>query len=175
MVFEFFDDRILLVTDHIPLKDVPRFVTASHILSKVQTTLNGYSSLNTQIQEVVFAGINPHAGEKGLLGNEDSVVKLATREIKNMFPSVHFTGPYSADALHFYKRNNCEQLFVYMYHDQGLPKFKNEYGNMGIHFSFGLPFLRMSVDHGTAFDLYKKNCARYMGMYNLLNRALECL
>ena len=175
MVFELLNDRMMLITDHIPLKDVTATINSSIIISKVQTVLDGYSSLNINIQEVIFAGINPHAGEKGLLGNEETVIEHSISKLAKIFPNTHFKGPYSADTLHFHRKNNCEQIFVYMYHDQGLPKFKNEYGTLGVHLSFGLPFLRMSVDHGTAFDLYKKNCAHYMGMYNVLNRALECL
>ena len=173
MVFESLDDRILLITDHIPLKDVPHAIDVPLIVSKVKTTLNGYASLKTPIKEVVFSGVNPHAGEKGLLGSEDSTITDAIKKLKRELPHIPFSGPFSADALHFFKKP--DQLFVYMYHDQGLPKFKSEHGTMGIHLTFGLPFLRMSVDHGTAFNLYKKDCADYMGMYNLLNRAVACL
>ena len=173
MVFESLDERILLITDHIPLKDVSDTIDAPLIVSKVTTTLKGYASLKTLIKEVIFSGINPHAGEEGLLGSEDATINHAIKELKAQFPHISFLGPFSADALHFFKRPN--QLFVYMYHDQALPKFKSEHGTIGTHLTFGLPFLRMSVDHGTAFNLYKKNQANYMGMYNLLNRAIACL
>ena len=175
MVFESLDERILLITDHIPLKKVTNTIDASVIISKVRTTLETYVSLKIHIMEVIFSGINPHAGEKGLLGDEDPVITHAIKELEKQFPSIHFIGPLSADTLHFHKKHHLKQLFVYMYHDQGLPKFKSEHGMLGLHLTFGLPFLRMSVDHGTAFDLYKKDRAHYIGMYHLLNRALECL
>ena len=175
MVFESLNEKILLVTDHIPLKEVPDTVNTSLIVSKVKTTLNGYLSLKTPLKEVIFSGLNPHAGEKGLLGNEDSKIDRAIEELKKHYPHILFLGPFSADTLHFFKKNTSEQLFVYMYHDQGLTKFKSEHGTIGTHFTFGLPFLRMSVDHGTAFDLYKKDQANYLGMYYLLNRAIKCL
>ena len=174
MVFESLNDRILLVTDHIPLKQVTTVVDTSLITAKVQTTLEGYDLIKISIQEVIFSGLNPHAGEKGLLGREDSVVTCAVGELEKLFPHIRFRGPYSADTLHYFKKNSSERLFVYMYHDQGLPRFKSEYGTIGVHFTFGLPFLRMSVDHGTAFNLYKKDRADYMGMYYLLKWALEC-
>ena len=167
MVFEFSGEQILLITDHIPLRDVPRTIDPSLIVSKVKTTLNGYVSLDMPVDEVLFAGINPHAGEGGLLGKEDNVVTQAAKKLQKEFPRIHFSDPISADALHFHKKDHSNQLFVYMYHDQGLPKFKNEHGTLGVHLTFGLPFLRMSVDHGTAFNLYKKDCANYIGMYHL--------
>ena len=175
MVFESGDDRILLITDHIPLKEVSSVIDTPLILSKVKTTLEGYAALNTHIEEVIFSGLNPHAGEQGLLGDEDSLIDHAINQLEKPFPHIRFSGPHSADALHFHKNSHSKQLFVYMYHDQGLPRFKSENSTIGIHFTFGLPFLRMSVDHGTAFNLYKKDRANYMGMYHLLNRALECL
>ena len=174
MVFESLGERILLITDHIPLGEVPDTVEAPLIISKTGTALEGYASLGIHIGEVVLSGINPHAGEGGLLGKEDPVVSQAVKELEKRFPGIRFAGPVSADALHFHKKSRPEQLFVYMYHDQGLPGFKSRHGTLGIHLTLGLPFLRMSVDHGTAFNLYKKDCANYMGMYHLLNRALEC-
>ena len=174
MVFEFLDDRMLLITDHIPLGEIPRTVDAPLIVSKTKITLKGYASMGVHIKEVFFSGINPHAGEGGLLGKEDPVVAQSANKLEKEFPHIRFSGPLSADSLHFHKKSHLDQLFVYMYHDQGLPKFKSEHGTLGIHLTFGLPFLRMSVDHGTAFGLYKKDCADYMGMYHLLNRALEC-
>ena len=175
MVFESLNERILLITDHVPLKEVPNSIDVPLIVSKVQTTLKGYASLKIPIQEVIFSGINPHAGENGILGSEDSVVTHAIQKLGIQFPNINFSGPCSADVLHFFKKIHSVQLFVYMYHDQGLPKFKNEHGTIGIHITFGLPFLRVSVDHGTAFNLYKKDQANYMGMYYLLNRVLKCL
>ena len=175
MVFESLGERVLLVTDHIPLGEVPHAIDTPLIVSKVKTAIEGYASLNVPIGEVLLSGINPHAGEGGLLGEEDSVVMRSGEELRKQFPHIHFSQPLPADTLHFHKKSHPGQLLVYMYHDQGLPKFKSEHGTLGVHLTLGLPFLRMSVDHGTAFSLYKKDCANYMGMYHLLSRAIECL
>jgi 4-hydroxythreonine-4-phosphate dehydrogenase len=167
------DEKILLITDHLALKDVAQSLSFELIVSKTQHTLKGYERYFGPIQEVIFAGLNPHAGENGLLGDEEIVIKKAIKYLKERFCKIQFQGPFSGDILHTYKKNTTSQLFVYMYHDQGLTSFKARNKMTGINLTFGLPFLRMSVDHGTAFDLYGKNQANYLGKMFLLHEALK--
>ena len=173
MAFESPTEKILLITDHIPLREVPDAINSEMIISKVKTTLNGHARLQMPIEEVFFAGINPHAGENGLLGDEEVSIVQAMATLKGLFPQVSFQGPFSGDTLHRYKNRNSVGLLVYMYHDQGLVRFKAENGTLGINITFGLPFLRLSVDHGTAFELYKKDCADYTGMHYVITWALK--
>lgn len=172
MLFMAPDDLTLLVTDHIPLEKVSRTLTTDLIFSKVANCLKGMNKYFKLPQEVIFAGINPHCGENGLLGTEDQVIVPAITRLSKSFPKCKFLGPYSADTLHFHKRD-VSQLKVYMYHDQGLPLFKALHGTIGLNISLGLPFLRMSVDHGTAFDLYGKNVADASGALFLITSALK--
>ena len=167
------EEKILLVTDHLPLKEVTDSLTCDLIYFKVANSILGYEQFFSAIDEIIIAGINPHAGENGLIGHGEDKINMAIKRLNETFPKKNFKGPLSGDALHFEKNPEKSQLFVYMYHDQGLTTFKAKNGLIGINLTFGLPFLRLSVDHGTAFDLYGKNAANYMGQYYLLNQALK--
>ncbi len=170
MVFKAYEDATLLITDHIPLAKVSSSITSAQIIEKVTKTMNGFNKYFYPLSEVIFAGINPHCGEGGLLGNEDHVVDDA---IKSLNSVVNTVGPVSGDTLHFYTGNKEKQLKVYMFHDQGLPLFKDKYRTIGLNITLGLPFLRMSVDHGTAFNLYGKGVADFSGCYYMLKEAIK--
>lgn len=175
IAMSFYTDRekTLLITDHVPLSKVCQEISAQLIFDKVEMALQSYQSLGEPIEEVYFAGINPHAGEQGLLGSEEERVRSAKNRLEKLFPEVLFTGPLAGDSMHIHHGPMSSQLMVYMYHDQALTKFKSENGFLGLNMTLGLPFLRISVDHGTAFDLYSKDCSNYMGMYYALNKAIE--
>ncbi len=173
MTFKADQETLFLVTDHIPLKDVTTTLTKDYIKKKLALVLNEHRKHYFSFEEVLVAGINPHAGEGGLLGDEDQNIVLALEDLKSEFSDIKFIGPLSGDTLHFHKKKNVKQLLVYMFHDQGLPVFKSHYGLKGINLTLGLPFLRMSVDHGTAFDLYGKNQASAEGCLYVLKHALS--
>lgn len=167
MLFYSSDLKVLLITDHLAIKEVPKKITANMISKKVKTTIEGYEYYFEKIHEIIFSGINPHAGENGLLGKEDDKVAKAVLKLKNSYKNKKIIGPFAGDSLLTKQKPKNVQLFVYMFHDQGLSAFKalNQY--YGINISFGLPYLRLSVDHGTAFELFGKNCANYMSLYYL--------
>ena len=169
MVFKAYEDTTLLITDHIPLVEVSKSITTEKIKEKIEITLNGLNKYFNSISEVIVAGINPHCGEGGLLGTEDEVIQPAIDQIK----SINVKGPFSGDTLHFYNDLSKSQLKVYMFHDQGLPQFKDKYRTIGLNITLGLPFLRMSVDHGTAFDLYGKGTADFSGCFYMLKEAIK--
>lgn len=172
MTFKGLAQNILLITDHIPLKKVCDVITSELIEKKIQITLDNFKKYFYQFDEVIFAGINPHAGENGILGSEEKYIKIAITNLTKSYGSI-FKGPYSGDTLHHYHDAEKKQLFVYMFHDQGLAQFKSQYGLIGLNITLGLPYLRLSVDHGTAFELYGKNKANISGMIFLLKQALE--
>lgn len=174
MTFKGLGENVLLITDHIPLKDVPQIITADLIEKKVRLTMDHFSKYFYAFDDIVFSGINPHAGENGILGNEEKTIHTAIHELQKSYGSI-FRGPYSGDTLHHHHNQNKKQLFVYMYHDQGLAPFKSQFGLIGLNITLGLPFLRLSVDHGTAFDLYGKNKANISGMLFLLKQAFEVI
>lgn len=166
--------KILLLTDHLSLKNVSSHLTSKMAGQRVATTLKALKEYFSMPSHVYFSGINPHAGEGGLLGKEDRKIEKAITLLRSQFKKTTFLGPFSADSLHVYfSSENLEQnLFVYAYHDQALAMFKQKSRTLGANITFGLPFLRLSVDHGTAFNLYGKNCADYMGCYYNMNLCL---
>ncbi|WP_417337045.1 PdxA family dehydrogenase [Halobacteriovorax marinus] len=170
MVFKAYEDSTLLITDHIPLKDVPGKISTDLLKSKINTTIHGFKKYFFPLEEVLLAGVNPHCGEGGLLGDEDKSIfeysKIENKEVK-------ISGPYSGDTLHFHRNPSKKQIKVYMFHDQGLPQFKDKFRTIGLNITLGLPFLRMSVDHGTAFELYSKNKADFSGCYYMLKEAIK--
>ncbi|WP_372655468.1 4-hydroxythreonine-4-phosphate dehydrogenase PdxA [Halobacteriovorax sp.] len=170
MVFKAYEDATLLITDHIPLSKVAESIKAKQINEKVITTLNGFNKYFYPLTEVILSGINPHCGEGGLLGHEDHVINDALEALKH---TIKVIGPVSGDTLHFYSNSGEKQLKVYMFHDQGLPVFKDKYRTIGLNITLGLPFLRMSVDHGTAFNIYGKGIADFSGCYYMLKEAIK--
>ena len=174
MTFKGLNQNVLLITDHIALKDVSVIINKELITKKISLTLDNFKKYFFAFDEVVFSGINPHVGEKGILGSEDFCINEAIEELEIKYGKI-FKGPFSGDVLHIYKKSYIKQLFVYMYHDQGLAQFKSHYGLIGLNITLGLPFLRLSVDHGTAFDLYGKNKANISGMLYLFQQAFEVI
>ncbi len=173
MVFKSPGENILLISDHLPLKEVPKAINESVIVNKITFAIKNFPKYFNSFEEVLISGLNPHAGEGGLLGSEEKLIKKAIYKLKNTFKKINFIGPLSGDSLHFHQNGALNILKVYMYHDQGLVSFKERNGLIGLNVTLGLPFLRMSVDHGTAFELYGKNKANCLGCYYLLIKALE--
>lgn len=150
--------RVALVTEHVPVKSIAQHITKDNILSKVNLL---HQSLRRDFgidkPKIAVLGLNPHAGDEGLVGNEEEqIIKPAIKEAKQTMLAF---GPYSADA--FFARRSYLQFdaVLAMYHDQGLIPFKTIAVGEGVNFTAGLPFVRTSPDHGTAFDIAGKNKA----------------
>lgn len=154
------DSNFLLLTDHIPLDQVYKQLKEQNLVEKIKTCIKGFPKDRT-INRIYLAGINPHAGEDGVISDQDQLVFDLSKSL-NMEATV-----YSGDTMHF-QREDKNQLFVYPSHDQGLGVFKALYGLIGINFTANLPVRRVSVDHGTAFELYGKSEANCNGMEFLL-------
>ena len=151
--------RVALVTEHLPIKDVAQTLTKGMIVSKLRLL---HQSLRRDFgidkPKIAVLGLNPHAGDEGLVGNEEeTIIKPAIKEAKQQGQLAY--GPYSADA--FFARRSYLQFdaVLAMYHDQGLIPFKTIAANEGVNFTAGLSFVRTSPDHGTAFDIAGKNVA----------------
>ncbi len=166
MVFTGPTMKSLLVTDHIPLKNVSSSITQKLIINKTIAAIDYLPNVN----KIIFSGINPHSGENGLLGSEDKIITESIKLLQKQYSDKEFIGPLSGDTLH--NHHEQEVLLVYMAHDQGLAPFKLANGLYGSNISLGLPFLRFSPDHGTAFDLYGKNKASHLGCLYSLRAAL---
>ncbi len=163
--------RVALVTEHSPLKEVAQYITRETILSKLNIL---YQSLirdfGIEKPKIAVLGLNPHAGDEGLIGKEEEeIIKPAIKEAKH---SMIVTGPYSADA--FFARGYHERFdaVLAMYHDQGLIPFKVLSIGEGVNFTAGLPVVRTSPDHGTAFDISGKNKA---DVSSFLAAIFECI
>ncbi len=141
------------VTVHIALKDVPSAITKDRIITVASITSRAlFHSFGISKPRLAVCGLNPHAGENGALGREEIEVIAPAIETLNA-QEVHATGPHSADALfHDAAREHYDAVLA-MYHDQALIPFKTLSFADGVNVTLGLPFIRTSPDHGTAFSL----------------------
>jgi 4-hydroxythreonine-4-phosphate dehydrogenase len=148
--------RVGLVTEHIPIAEVAARLSRELIVTKLQIMHNSLRrDFAIDKPRIAVLGLNPHAGDEGLIGNEEETfIKPAIREAKNM--NMLVVGPYSADA--FFARRHFDQFdaVLAMYHDQGLIPFKSLAIGEGVNFTAGLPVVRTSPDHGVAFDIAGK-------------------
>ena len=167
MAFLSHDSNFLLLTDHVAIGEITRLLTPEYIVEKIKLALTNFPE-SRFIKEIFIAGINPHCGEGGLISKDDDVLNQAIDKLKNEYSNIKFHPPMAADTIHFHIKDKS-QLFIFPGHDQGLGIFKQRYGLTGINYTQGLPFKRVSVDHGTAFDLYGKSQADYIGMLYLLD------
>ncbi|MBP6023731.1 4-hydroxythreonine-4-phosphate dehydrogenase PdxA [Ferruginibacter sp.] len=148
--------KVALLTEHVAVKDIAQYVTKENILSKLQI-INSSLKKDFGITKprIAVLGLNPHAGDEGLIGKEDEeIIKPAIKEAKQK--DVFCFGPYPADA--FFARGQHEKFdgILAMYHDQGLIPFKSLAIGEGVNFTAGLPGVRTSPDHGVAFDIAGK-------------------
>jgi 4-hydroxythreonine-4-phosphate dehydrogenase len=145
--------RAIPVTVHIPLKDVPHALTSARVIRAAEVTSNGLSRyFGIANPRLSVCGLNPHAGENGELGREEiEIIAPAIAELNAR--GIMASGPYSADTLfHEAARGNYDAVLA-MYHDQALIPFKTLSFDDGVNVTLGLPFVRTSPDHGTAFSL----------------------
>jgi len=151
--------KIVLVTTHLPLKDVSKWITATRILSTLRLTDEGMKKyFGIPHPKIAVLGLNPHCGEGGLLGEEEKREILpAMAEAKSLGMDVE--GPFPADSFFDLSDRYAFDVVVSMYHDQGLIPIKMLDFKEAVNFTLGLPFIRTSVDHGTAYDIVGKGLA----------------
>jgi 4-hydroxythreonine-4-phosphate dehydrogenase len=164
--------RVALVTTHIPLAYVAKAITAER-LQKVTRIL--HKDLQNKFgiaSPVIYAcGINPHAGEDGHLGREEiEIMAPAFAELRN--EGINIIGPLPADTIFQEKYLTKADAILTMYHDQGLPVLKYKGFGASVNITLGLPFIRTSVDHGTAVDLAGLGTADSGSMIEALESAI---
>jgi 4-hydroxythreonine-4-phosphate dehydrogenase len=151
--------RVGLVTEHVPVSEIAKHITKESIISKLRLMKDSLRrDFGIDKPRIAVLGLNPHAGDEGLIGKEDDeIIRPAVIESKKSDMLVY--GPYAADA--FFARGNHEKFdgVLAMYHDQGLIPFKSLAKGLGINYTAGLPGVRTSPDHGTAFDIAGKDKA----------------
>ena len=165
--------KVALVTTHLALKDIPAAITADNVRQTVQIVIDDMREKFGLMQpRILVCGLNPHAGEGGHLGTEEiDVINPVLREFIDA--GIDISEAMPADTL-FTTRHlaNCDAVIA-MYHDQGLPVLKSHGFGDTVNLTLGLPYIRTSVDHGTALDLAGRGGASATSLYQALLMANE--
>lgn len=166
--------RTVPVTVHIPYRDVPEVLTSELIIAKARATVRGLQrQWGIAHPRIAVAGLNPHAGEAGALGREEiEVIIPAIERLKE--DGIDITGPYPADTMFNERARSQYDAALCMYHDQALVPIKTLHFDEGVNMTLGLPIVRTSPDHGTAFALAGKNQADPGAMIAALKTAHLC-
>lgn len=165
--------QVLLLSDHIPVADLSTYLTAQLIEGRLREALQTFARWKWPIERVLISGINPHAGEGGLIGKEDERVGVSIKRLRPDF-QIEMSGPLPGDTM-LLEQKSVRDLLVYNFHDQGLAVFKGLQGFIGSNITLGLPYPRFSPDHGTSFKLFGKNIADYRGCAYSLREALSLI
>lgn len=165
--------KIVLATIHIPLNDVAKVLTMDKLLKTIENAQLAGKLFGKKTPHIAVAGLNPHAGEGGLMGmEEEEVILPAIKKAKKK--KITVSGPYPPDTL-FYRALNEKgfDVVVALYHDQGLIPLKTLAFDTSVNVTIGLPFVRTSPDHGTAFELAGKNKANPQSMFEAVKVAVQ--
>ncbi|MBX2900069.1 MAG: 4-hydroxythreonine-4-phosphate dehydrogenase PdxA [Cyclobacteriaceae bacterium] len=167
--------RVGLVTEHIPVKDIPTFITKERVELKIRLMeLTLKQDFNITKPRIAILGLNPHAGDEGLLGKEETeIIRPVIQDLKTRGKLVF--GPYPADGFFATGQHYKYDGIVAMYHDQGLVAFKTLSFETGINYTAGLPYVRTSPDHGTAYPIAGKNQANENSMRQAMYVACDII
>ena|SRR3990167_1174370 len=165
--------KVALLTDHIPLARVPQFVTEKNITRCLDIIIRDFKNhLRIINPNILVCGLNPHAGEKGYLGKEEQAIIIPAIKKYND-AGHHIMGPIGADVVFTEHYRHQADVILALYHDQGLPVIKYSGFHHAINVTLGLPFLRTSVDHGTALDIAGTGRADVTSLHNAILFAQE--
>lgn len=164
--------RVILVTIHMGVAKVSASITTEKILKTIRLAYRATRELGIQEPKIAVAGFNPHAGEQGLFGDEEQTkiepaIEMAKREQIPVF------GPFPPDTVFFRAINGDFDIVVCMYHDQGLIPLKTLAFHSGVNVTIGLPIVRTSVDHGTAYDIAGKGIANPESLIEAIKLAVQ--
>lgn len=165
--------KVALVTTHLPLKDVPNAITKDEVRKTVQIVLDDcQQKFGLKNPRILVCGLNPHAGENGYLGLEEiEIINPVLQEFQDKCIDISLALP--ADTLFTQKYlKNCD-VVIAMYHDQGLAPLKSHGFGETVNITLGLPYIRTSVDHGTALDLAGTGRASSESLYHAIKYADE--
>ncbi|MBD3810867.1 MAG: 4-hydroxythreonine-4-phosphate dehydrogenase PdxA, partial [Betaproteobacteria bacterium] len=165
--------RVALATTHLPLREVADAITAD-LLDEIICILHAdlQRKFGIACPRIAVAGLNPHAGESGHLGREEiDVIEPVLDRLRS--EGLDLVGPQPADTLFSRIRHEPCDAVLAMYHDQGLPVLKYASFGAGVNVTLGLPFIRTSVDHGTALDLAGSGRAEVGSLLAAIDMALE--
>jgi 4-phospho-D-threonate 3-dehydrogenase / 4-phospho-D-erythronate 3-dehydrogenase len=163
---------LLHATTHVSLRNACDLVTTKRVADAIELAQGLAKSLGTPDEEICVLGLNPHAGEGGLFGDEDDTrIRPAVEAAQRLGANV--VGPLPADAALPQAFRGRWKLVIAMYHDQGHVAFKSVAGDRGVNVTVGIPKVRTSVDHGTAFDIAWQGRARHESMTAAVDLAAE--
>lgn len=162
--------RVVLVTTHLPICDVPSQIQPAKIERAIRLARSACQKLKLPSSRIGVCGLNPHAGEGGHLGREE-IEKIAPVVKKMRQEGYGVEGPLPADTLFYQAYRGEFEIVVAMYHDQGLAPLKMVAFESGINWTLGLPFIRTSPDHGTAYDIAGQGVANPQSMLAAIHLA----
>lgn len=165
--------RVGVVAGHVPVARVAQYITEDKILSKLRILNRSLrQDFNIDGPRIAVLGLNPHAGDHGLLGQEEETV-IAPAIAKAQAEGICALGPYAADGLFGSDALSKFDAVLAMYHDQGLAPFKARAFTSGVNFTAGLPIVRTSPDHGTAYDIAGQDKADPTSMREAIYLAMD--
>lgn len=164
--------RVALATTHLPLKNVAAQLTRAKVELAIERAAEACHALGLARARVGVCGLNPHAGEGGHLGDEEQTV-IAPAVAAAVRHGLEAAGPLGADALFHHVLHGRYDAVVAMYHDQGLVPLKMVAFDQGVNWTLGLPFIRTSPDHGTAFDIAGRGVANPSSMIAAIRLAKQ--
>lgn len=164
--------RVMLATRHLPLRAVADALTKENILEAIELTGEALKWFGFDNGRIGVCGLNPHAGDGGALGNEESVV-IAPAIAAARTKGFNAVGPVPADVIFYQALAKQYDAVVAMYHDQGLGPLKMHAFDCGVNLTLGLPIIRTSPDHGTAFNIAGKNIAQPDSMIAAIETAIQ--
>ena len=164
--------RVALASTHLPLRNVADYISAERLTEVIKVLHNGLQSqFGILSPKIIVCGLNPHAGEDGLLGSEDAnIIAPVINELRKS--GMDLQGPTPADTA-FTKAAGTHDAILAMYHDQGLPVVKYAGFGNAVNVTLGLPIIRTSVDHGTAFDIAGTGTADPGSLFAAVDLALK--
>lgn len=165
--------RVAFVTTHIALKDVPQSITTEDVLGTIIMSNNNLKQyFGLKEPRIAVCGLNPHAGEEGIFGDEERKVIIPAVE-KAKKKGVLCDGPVSADTIYYKALKGAYDVVVAIYHDQGAIPLKLHAFETGVNITLGIPFVRTSPDHGTAYDIAGKGIANPHSMMEAIKTAVK--
>jgi 4-hydroxythreonine-4-phosphate dehydrogenase len=164
--------RVALITIHRPLRAVPDAVTPAEVRRVARLVHRELPRFGVTVPRIALCGLNPHAGEHGLLGHEEEQVLIpAVEDLRR--EGLDVTGPFPADSLFVRAKRGEFDAVIAGYHDQGLIPVKLAAFGHAVNVTLGLPFVRTSVDHGTGFDIVEKGVADATSMVEAMKVAVD--
>lgn len=164
--------RVALVTTHISIKQVPTHITPAKIMLAIELAAQSCRDLGLPRARIAVCGLNPHAGEGGQMGDEEQTT-IGPTVLNAQRKNFNVVGPLSGDTVFYHALRGEFDAVVAMYHDQGLAPLKAVAFDTGINWTLGLPFIRTSPDHGTAYDIAGQGIAKPSSMIAAIRLAKQ--